>query len=431
MAKTVLVIDDDANMRWVLKRALAKAGYEVELAANGQDGLFTLATKDVDLVLLDLKMPGVDGLGVLRQVRQRAPDLPVLLLTAYASVPTAVEAMRLGATDYLRKPFDVEEVRFKIARTLEHQAQERQMGQLATRLRESFDFSRLVGHSDALQEVLEQAKVAATHDSPVLIWGERGTGKTLLAQAIHYNGPRPGAPLEVINCAVLSPQALAGELLAETIDLQHSALGRALGGTLILKKVEALSLEMQDGLMAQLAGVRGAEGKLTRLKLVATASENLTVAAKEGRFRDELLELLSAIVIAMPPLRARLDDVPLLVQHLLGERELTPLAQRALLRYEWPGNVTQLERILKRAAALAGEGPIDLPHLPEEIAGCLTADEQVPFRLPPEGIRLEDVERELLRQALAQAHGNKSRAARLLGLSRHTLLYRLEKYGLA
>jgi two-component system NtrC family response regulator len=419
MPQTVLVIDDDNNMRWVIRRALAQAGYNVAMAASGEDGLELLAQEPIDLVLLDLKMPGLDGLGVLRRFRQGPADVPVILLTAYASVQTAVEAMKLGATDYLSKPFDVEALKLAVERALRERALAQEVARLRAQVSVLAATPEIVGKSAVLAELLGRLPAMAAAAGHVLVTGEPGTGKRLLARAIHLSAPRQ-RPLLEFDAAALPGDRTERELFGQTVTVggvgTHLAgvLDRAMGGTLLLAALDRLSPAGQERLAALLPQAN--------LRLIATASGPLSAALQQA---------LSPLIVTVPPLRERLDDVPLLVRHFLGERALTPLALQALLRYDWPGNVAELRRVVERAAALAAVGEaIDLEHLPEAVAASLTVPERVPFRLPPEGVNLEEVERELIRQALERAHGNKTRAAELLGLTRHTLLYRLEKYGL-
>jgi len=419
MPQTVLVIDDDNNMRWVIRRALTQAGYNVAMAASGEEGLELLAQEPIDLVLLDLKMPGLDGLGVLRRFRQGSAEVPVILLTAYASVQTAVEAMKLGATDYLSKPFDVEALKLAVERALRERALAQEVARLRAQVSVLAARPEIVGKSAVLAELLGRLPAVAAAAGHVLVTGEPGTGKRLLARAIHLSAPRQ-RPLSEFDAAALPGDRTERELFGQTVTVGgvgthlEGVLDRALGGTLLLAALDRLSAAGQERLAALLPKAN--------LRLIATAT---------GPLSETLQQALAPLIVTVPPLRERRDDVPLLVRHFLGERGLTPLAWQALLRYDWPGNVAELQRVVERAAALAAVGEaIDLEHLPEAVAASLTVPERVPFRLPPGGVSLEEVERELIRQALERAHGNKTRAAELLGLTRHTLLYRLEKYGL-
>lgn len=404
MGNTVLVIDDDQNMRWVLQRALSPSGLEVLTAPSGEAGLVTLAQKGADVVLLDLKMAGLDGLATLKRIRQMKPDVPVILLTAYASVPTAVEAMRLGATDYLRKPFDVEEVRFALAKAMERSEMARELKRLATEVKDQYSFQHILG-SQRMAELREKLEVAARGRFHVLLVGERGTGKTTLARSIHYNSSLSSATLVEIPCGVLSEAALRREL--------ENAAKKAAGGCVLVDEADGLSPDLQDELKAMLS-----EGHIRAL----------TTASKPEVIGEDLRLLLGEIVIEVPPLRERAGDVALLAKRLSGERDITSAALQALSAYAWPGNVSELKSVLERAASLT-DGPVDVQHLPQMIAAALSSSPS-PFRLPREGVNLEDLEKQLIVQALEQANGNKTRAAELLGLSRHTLLYRMEKYGL-
>jgi two-component system NtrC family response regulator len=419
MPQTVLVIDDDNNMRWVIRRALTQAGYNVAMAASGEEGLELLAQEPIDLVLLDLKMPGLDGLGVLRRFRQGSADVPVILLTAYASVQTAVEAMKLGATDYLSKPFDVEALKLAVERALRERALAQEVARLRAQVSALAARPEIVGKSAVMAELLGRLPAVAIAAGHVLVTGEPGTGKRLLARAIHLSSPRQ-RPLVEFDAAALSGDRAERELFGQTVTVGgigthlEGVLDRAMGGTLLLAALDRLSPTGQERLAALLPKAN--------LRLIATATSPLSAVLQQA---------LAPLIVTVPPLRERRDDVPLLVKHFLGERALTPLALQALLRYDWPGNVAELRRLVERAAALApAREKIDLEHLPEAVAASLTVPERVPFRLPPGGVNLEEVERELIRQALERAHGNKTRAAELLGLTRHTLLYRLEKYGL-
>lgn len=417
---TVLIVDDEANMRWVLQRALEQAGYQAVAAGRGEEALALAAQQRIDLALLDLKMPGMDGLAVLRELHQRQPELPVILLTAYATVPTAVEAMRLGALDYLRKPFDVEEVLFKIANALQRRAVEAERDALSARLRQAAapagsGFAGFAGASPALAEPLARARAAAGNDFPVLLAGEPGTGKTLLAQLIHSNSARPNAPFATSDCGSLSAAALRQELLGEA-----GRWRQALGGSWLLRRVDRLPVELVEPLAARAAGLLRSPERPAGLRLMATTS---------GAVEPPLLALLEGVRIDLPPLREREGDLALLAQRLLPDQKIGARALAALAGYAWPGNVAELAAVLAHARAMAGSSTVEPEHLPPRIAAAPAA-QPAGFRLPPGGIDLERVELDLIRQALEMAQGNKSQAARLLGLSRHTLLYRLEKHGL-
>lgn len=420
MARTVLIIDDETNMRWVLSRALQKAGYDTFVAEQGEQGLLLFAQHSIDLVLLDLKMPGMDGLAVLRELRRRSSDIPILLLTAYATVPTAVEALQIGATDYLRKPFDIESLLGHIGRRLAAHAQ--QKAEMAP-LPSNPNFVEFVGAAPILSLSLAQAQAATCTDSTVIIQGETGTGRQHLARLIHANTPiTASGRFVVINCAGLPPSLLEQLLLGQD---SHAATElqwqEAFGGSLLLANIDAVAPPLQEHIANRLYDYLHAAHRPHGLRLLLTTQQELAPAwLRVQEF---------ALTVELPPLRARLTDLPLLLRHIAPKACWSREARAQIEAYAWPGNVAELQRVVQQVASLAGDECIQLQHLPTHLLSVL-ADATSLFYLPPEGIQLEKLEQDLLRQALSLAHGNKSSAARLLGLSRATLLYRLEKYGL-
>lgn len=420
LARTVLIIDDEPNMRWVLSRALQKAGYDALVAEHGAQGLLLFAQHSVDLVLLDLKIPGMDGLAVLRELRRRSSDIPILLLTAYATVPTAVEALQIGATDYLRKPFDIESLLGHIGRHLAAHAQ--QKAELAP-LPSDPNFVEFIGAAPILSLPLAKAHAATYTDSPVIIQGETGTGRQHLARLIHANTSiTASGRLVSINCASLPPSLLEHLLLGND---SQTAIGlkwqEAFGGSLLLGNVDAVVPSLQERIANHLYDYLHTAHRPHGLRLLLTTQQ---AVAPEWRQIQEF-----ALTVELPPLRARLTDLPLLIRHFAPKASWSREAKAQIEAYSWPGNVAELQRVVQQVASLAGDECIQLHHLPTHLLSML-ADATTLFYLPPEGIQLEKLEQDLLRQALSLAHGNKSSAARLLGLSRATLLYRLEKYGL-
>jgi two-component system, NtrC family, response regulator AtoC len=420
MARTVLIIDDETNMRWVLSRALQKAGYDTFVAEQGEQGLLLFAQHSIDLVLLDLKMPGMDGLAVLRELRQRSSDIPILLLTAYATVPTAVEALQIGATDYLRKPFDIESLLGHIGRHLAAHAQQKaEMAPLPSKP----NFVEFVGAAPILSLPLARAQAATCTDSTVIIQGETGTGRQHLARLIHANTPITAlGRFVVINCASLPPSLLEHLLLGQdshaVTELQWQ---EAFGGSLLLANIDAVASPLQEHIANRLYDYLHTAQRPHGLRLLLTTQQELAPAW--------LRVQAFALTVELPPLRARLTDLPLLLRHFAPKACWSREARAQIEAYAWPGNVAELQRVVQQVASLADDECIQLQHLPTHLLSVL-ADSTGLFYLPPEGIQLEKLEQDLLRQALSLAHGNKSSAARLLGLSRATLLYRLEKYGL-
>ncbi len=409
MAEHVLVVDDETNMRWVLKEALGEMGYEVRLAAGGEEALAELARAPADLVVLDLKLKGMEGLGTLRRLRERWPDTVVLILTAYGTLATCVEAMQLGAADYLRKPFDVEEIGFKIGRALERRALQTELRKLqATRAQAPLPPA---GVHPAWLDCLEQARSLTALELDIVFAGERGAGRRTLARYAHAIGDRRDAPLVELDLRGVPPDAQRRLLMGDRV--VEGVWHRAGSGTLLLISADLLTA---DGwrTLAELVG-----GTVRRRARVLLTAET----APRGQAALEASGL-----VLVPPLRDRLSDISVLARQFASTHDLTPAALHSLEGYHWPGNLVELRGVMERAASLAGDWPIDQRHLPAEVRR--SASEAEPIKLPPGGLSMEQVEISLLRQALRHAGGNKSRAAELLGLSRHTLLYRLEKYGL-
>jgi DNA-binding NtrC family response regulator len=413
--RSILIIDDEPNMRWVLGRALEQAGYIVCAAGSGDEGLAALTNAPTDLVLLDLKLKGEDGLVVLRRLRERWPDLVVMLLTAYGTVATAVEAMQLGAADFLRKPFDVEEITFKVARALERRAMQQELARLALTQRTSPAFEALIGESPAWQRLLAQALTVAQSDGHAVLIGEAGSGRGTLAWTIHGASARAAAPFVTFDVRVFHPAAQREGLFGT--DGGGGAWGAAGSGTLLVRGIEAA-----DEIASRLAEavVRSNTQHGPRLLVAICEEANLS----------EALRIRLPLRLDIPPLRERLGDMLSLAHHFIGGRAITSAALRLLQQYSWPENVAELRAVVLGARQLAGDSPIDLVHLPAHLCWATEHKGDTLFRLPPEGVSLEAVEQGLIRQALVQAHGNKTRAAELLGLTRHTLLYRMEKYGI-
>lgn len=407
MTRNVLIIDDETNMRWVLTKALEQAGYTAHAAANGDEGLALLSREPVELVLLDLKLRGEDGLTVLRRLRERRSDLVVMMLTAYGTVPNAVEAMQGGAADFLRKPFDVEEVVFKVARALERRTMHQELARLTAQQRQVPAFEHLIGVDSSWQRMLAQARQLALLDDHVLVVGEEGSGRRSLARAMYAASTRAHIPFIEVNLACHT------DPLDALSDAGSSAWSRASGGTLLVGGLEQFP-EVQTRLAEQFA-----ESQTPRLLVVV--NQQITI---DGPLLQRI-----PLRLSVPPLRERPNDILPLARHFLGKRSWTPHAATQLEQYAWPGNVAELRAVIERACLLAGDDEIDVVHLPHSLSE-LQQPHGAAFRLPVAGLNLEALEQDLIRQALEQAHGNKSRAADLLGLTRHTLLYRLEKYGI-
>lgn len=446
--RKILIADDEANMRWVLERALSKAGYEVETAEDGQLALERALAERPDLVLLDLKMPKLDGLSVLRRLKEHYPDLLIIMMTAHGSAATAIEAMKAGAHDYLMKPFDMEELLITVSKAFE-----------VERLREQVDYLKgevesngwqIVVNSEAMQKVRHLVERVALTPATVLIQGESGTGKELVANAIHALSPRVGGPFIRVNCAALTETLLETELFGHEKGAFTGALVRKMGrfelangGTLFLDEIGELSFNVQAKLLRVLQErtferVGGEKTIKVDVRIIAATNRDLLKEVQEGRFREDLFYRLSVFPISIPPLRERQEDIPDLADHFVKKfrtygqgKTLGPGVLTQLMAYEWPGNVRELENVIERMVIISSGTVIGNDELPvfntlkKEEKGCTGA-----FELPPEGISLEELEKSFLKQALEQTAGNQSQAAKRLGLSRHALLYRLEKYGI-
>lgn len=398
----ILIIDDEPNMRWVLQEALHGAGHVVRAAESGEAGVQALGAEATELVLLDLKLKGMDGLSTLRTIRTRWPDLVVLILTAYGTVTSAVEALQAGASDYLRKPFDVEELRFKVGRALERRNLYRELEQLR-----ATPPPALIGTDPAWLRAQTQALQAVTHGLDLVLIGEASSGRSRIAQATHQASHRRSAPLIMFDLGMLPPDAQAA-----AFEQPNGLWAQAGQGSLVLRQIEQCS----------------PAGAAALQRLIVQRSTQLhgpLIIATAQTAEQALAILPRAAHVSVPPLRTRPDDLVAYWRHWAPTQRLSAAAEALLAAYPWPGNLGELRSVIERATLLAAEDTILPAHLPER----LHADPaQSNFRLPHHGINLEQLEADLIRQALARTNGNKSRAAELLGLTRHTLLYRLEKY---
>lgn len=412
MPEHALVVDDEPNMRWVLKEALEGAGFTVNTVGSGAEALTLLAQFPADLILLDLKMKEMDGLSTLHRIRERYPDAVVIMLTAYGTVATAVEAMQGGAADFLRKPFDVQEVLFKVQRTLERRRLQREVQALRGQVAVQHAFDVLIGVDAHWRTAVNQAATLAQADVDACFCGPLGSGRASLARASHSASPRRAASLVELDVRALPPAVQVATLIG--MEGREGAWQRAGQGTLLLRSVDALAdrgwQQLRDLLRKRDANGRGP-------RLIATALNN-------GPTETDL----SWAQVAVPSLVEHRNDLDLFLTAWLPQQALSATAKQMLHHYTWPGNVAELRSVCERALQLAATNLIEAEHLPPEVRAA--APVVVAMQLPPEGVDLETVEVALIRQALQRAGGNKTRAAELLGLTRHTLLYRLEKYGI-
>jgi DNA-binding NtrC family response regulator len=445
---TILVVDDEALIRWSLTERLRAEGYDVLEAETGQGALDKVA-EGVDLVLLDYRLPDTDGVSVLRKIKELDQDILVILLTAYASVDTAVEAMKLGAYHLANKPFHLDEVVANVERALETTRLRRELRRYRTSAARPYGLQQLVGRSadiTALRALV--ARVAASPGSTVLLTGESGTGKDLVAKIIHYASHRAAKPFMNITCSALPEHLLESELFGHERGAFTDArvqkkglLEMADGGTVFLDEIG----EMTPGLQAKLLRfleeksfkrVGGAHDICVDVRVVAATNRNLEAEVAQHRFRADLYFRLNVLPIEIPPLRAHRDDVPILVEYFIDafntefrKRVLgaTPAAYALLQAYGWPGNVRELRNVIERAMLLSDADCLDARDL---AVATRAASEGEEFELPPTGVDLEKLERSLVVQALKRSGGNQTRAGTFLGLNRDQVRYRIEKFGL-
>ncbi|MRS11617.1 MAG: sigma-54-dependent Fis family transcriptional regulator [Actinobacteria bacterium] len=449
MTHRVLVADDEKNMRWVLRQALEEDGHEVIEAADGKEALSAITQQDPDLVILDHKMPAPDGMEVLRRIRAKGLQSPVIMLTAHGNVQTAVEAMKTGANEYLTKPFDLDELRLSIERALRMSELTAEVDRLREELGRDWDIQGIVAADARMLEALETVRKVAPTNATVMVYGESGTGKELVARALHSLSPRASKPFVSISAGALPETLLESELFGYEKGAFTGAMtakpGRfemANGGTLFLDEVGDVSQAVQIKLLRvlqertfeRLGGTRSIE---VDVRVVSATNRDLLQLIADGTFREDLYYRLNVVPITIPPLRKRPDDIPLLVAHFLnkfgaGDRTIAPTAMDALASYQWPGNVRELENTIERVVILSHEPVITSDDLPAEVrAGLASCDAGVrPFALPDAGVDLEEVELDLVRQALERAGGSLPQAAKLLGLTTKTLEARMDKFGL-
>ena len=457
---TILVIDDHETIREGLSHIVRKMGHEVLAAASGAAGLALLKKRGADFVITDLKMDGMDGVAVLGQVREHDPDLPAMIITAYGTVETAVEAMKLGAFDFLQKPFAPELVRLKVTRALELRQSRKERSRLAAenellRAGETFRFGEIVGATDEMRRLFATVERVAATDASVVITGETGTGKELVARAIHARSKRSERPFIKVNCGALVETLLESELFGHEKGSFTGAIKRKLGrfeladtGTLFLDEVGDVSPSVQLKLLRvlqerELERVGGEETIKVDVRVVSATNRDLASEVAAGRFREDLYYRLQVVPIAVPPLRERKGDLVQLIAHFIGKLgprtnpEVRGIDDRALARlhaYHWPGNVRELENVIEQSLVFA-EGPEITPAaLPmflkgeevargERIASGMSGDRSLPEVL-------DELERELILKAYEKAKGVKTETARLLGVKTSALYYKLEKYGI-
>jgi DNA-binding NtrC family response regulator len=459
---TVLIVDDEHTLARSAKAFLADHGYEAEVAGSGEQALELLKSLQPDVVFADVRLPGMSGLDLLKRIREFDPVLPVIMLTAYGSIAGAVEAVKLGAFDYVKKPVDLEELKLLADRARENRLLKQELSYYRRRATTDVGFEGLVGESPAIRAVQERARQIAALDEtpPVLLTGETGTGKGILARAIHASGARAAKPFIEINCTALPATLMEAELFGYErgafTDAKQSKTGlveAAEGGFLFLDEIGDVDLSVQGKLLRAIEEravrrVGSVRERKIDVRIIAATNRDLDREVRRERFRKDLYFRLAVIVLDLPPLRARGEDVLLLTDHYLrlfntkyGKvvRDLSAAARDLLRSYPWPGNVRELSHVIERAVLWSRGPTLDVEHLsltspadagPVEQDESPATDAAAPAVLPPQGVDLGQWEKSVIEQAMREAGGNQTKAARRLGISRDTLRYRLRKFGL-
>lgn len=445
MIPKILIIDDEEHMCWALDRAMRQEGYQTVVAYRGREGLGLIREESPSLVILDLRLPDMDGLEVLKEAKAVNPKLPVIMLTAHGTIETAIEAMKIGAADYITKPFDLEELKLVIKQNLLVIQLETEVNFLRSEL--AGKYGNIIAQSKIMQDIIALIERVAHSNASVLITGESGTGKEVAAVAIHQNSPRYNKPFIPVNCAALPEQLLESELFGHERGAFTGATARKLGrfeladnGTIFLDEIAEMSLNMQAKLLRVLQEksferVGGTETLSVDVRVIAATNRQLDEAIKKGFFREDLFYRLNVIHIHLPPLRERKEDIPLLAKQFVQKfgaayhvEKISPEAMDMLYSYNWPGNVRELQNVIERSAIICRGNEIKAEHLPRELNAPQKFTSDVVIDFPNGGISLEELEKELILKALEKSGGNQTKAAQLLGITRSALLYRCQKY---
>lgn len=447
MPRQIMIVDDEKNTREGLKWALESTGVEVFLAENGEQALVKLGNLPVDLVISDLKMPKMDGMELLTHVHEEFPDADFVMLTGHGTVETAVDAMKKGAFDYLIKPVNIDELQLLVDRVFDQKSLKQENERLRREVDDKYGFDSIVGHSAPMENIFEKIRQVAPTKASVLIQGETGSGKELIAKAIHFNSNRRRKPFVAVNCGALTQTLLESELFGHEKGAFTGAIkqkaGRfevANGGTIFLDEIGETTPELQVRLLRVLQEqeferVGGTKPVKVDVRIIAATNRDLKKEVEAGRFREDLYYRLNVIRIDIPALRERADDIPLIANHYLKQfnrehgknLEFNPKTTAMLQNFHWPGNVRQLRTVVESAVILTSGKEIQPKNLPEELRTEKIASGGVKLRV---GMTVEDAERELIKATLADFQGNKAKAARTLGLGRKTLYRKLQQYGI-
>jgi two-component system response regulator HydG len=451
MKSRILIVDDDPAHRQMLEAVLTSAGYQVQQADDGQTAIAAVEERFHDLILMDIRMHKVGGIEALKRIKELSPGIPIIIMTAYAAVNTAVDALKSGAYDYLTKPLDTEELKILMSKALRHRELEQENLYLKERLGDRFDFANIIGRSDKMKELFETITLVAPTEATVLIVGESGTGKELIANAIHQNSNRKDRPFIKVNCAALPETLLESELFGHEKGAFTGALAKKKGrfhlshtGSIFLDEIGEMSPATQAKILRVLQErefepLGSTQMLKVDVRVIAATNMDLKEKIQEGLFREDLFYRLNVVTVGVPTLYERPDDIPLLADFFLKRyaeknrrliKGFTPRAMDLLMRHTWPGNVRELENVVERGVIMTRGDMISPAEFPDALKDFEDeAQEQAGVDLTP-GRSLKDIEREMIIRTLEEAEGNRTHAAKILGISRRTLQLKLKEYGI-
>lgn len=451
LSKTVLIADDDESLRRVLEFQLEEAGYRVLSATDGSEALDLFTSNEVDSLITDLRMPKLSGLELLEKIKALNPETPVIVVTAFGEVETAVAAVKAGAFDYITKPFNRDEILLTLDRALTFSQAKNENRQLRELVDREFRLESVIGDSAGMRQVLNVVGRVSRSDATVLITGESGTGKELIAKGIHFSGKRKDGPFIPVNCAAIPESLIEAELFGykrgsftgATADTKGK-FEYANGGTIFLDEISQMPISLQPKLLRVLQEqevVRIGESHPRKIdvRILAATNQNLEKMVEQGCFREDLYFRLAVVPVSIPPLRTRRDDIPLLTNHFFRRAKerhgfdnlkITREVIKVLSNYLFPGNVRELENLIERMVVLSDENSLTLADVPDSITKPAQLFGNVKFELPAQGVSLDEVEKEIIRYALTMQNGNQSQTARYLGITRSALIYRMQKFGL-
>jgi len=449
MNKKILVVDDDSAHRHMLQAVLSNQGYDITQAVSGEDAIASVEKGFYDLILMDVRMSRIGGIAALKKIKDISPGIPIIIMTAYASVSTAVDALKSGAYDYLTKPLDIDELNILINKALHHHQLVEENIYMKERLGDRFDFSGIIGKSRAMQELFNTLAMIAPSEATVLISGESGTGKELIANAIHHNSPRRDKPFITVNCAALPENLLESELFGHLKGAFTGADSRRKGrfhladtGSIFLDEVGELALSTQAKILRVLQEhafepLGGSDTIKVNTRVIAATNKNIAEEIQKGRFREDLYYRLNVVQLAVVALRERRDDIPLLVDLFLKKyaeknkrliKGFSPRAMDLIMRYDWPGNVRELENVVERAVIMSRGDILTPDEFPDTLKAVNQEVKNGGVDIAP-GMSLKEVEKQMILKTLEETGGNRTRAAEILGISRRTIQLKLKEYG--